>query len=84
MTQTDELIKHLDKLNASFAKSFSLPRVFIRGIVGGVGTAIGASLVAGVLIAFLVRFISSFNYVPFMQNIQSVITPAIYKSTTEY
>ncbi|MFA7309558.1 MAG: hypothetical protein WC050_01500 [Candidatus Paceibacterota bacterium] len=42
----DEVIKHLEKLNAQIARQNSVSRMFFVGIVYGIGFFIGSAIIA--------------------------------------
>jgi len=50
---TQELVKQLQKMNVLLDREVSLLQVFIRGVIGGVGSVVGATIVAGFVVAVI-------------------------------
>lgn len=48
-----DVSEKIDRLNTLLANQISLPRVFLRGVVAGLGSIIGATIVMGFLIGLL-------------------------------
>ncbi len=63
-----ELLRNLNKniLDAvdTIKKRDTKKRVFLRGIISGVGTAIGATLVAGIILGVLTQFLVGLENIP--------------------
>ncbi|MBI4136864.1 hypothetical protein HY469_02265 [Candidatus Roizmanbacteria bacterium] len=56
----------LKHTNTLLAKRLSYKRMFLLGIVQGIGSAIGATIIAGIAIAIFFRFIHQFGYFNFL------------------
>lgn len=54
----------IDTLNTLLGNQLSLPRVFLRGVVGGVGSALGATIVFGLIVALMAWAVVSLVNVP--------------------
>ncbi len=60
--RSKQIISKLDKL-------VSYKHNFLRGIVGGIGTAIGATLIAGVIVAVFAAFVDTVDEFPLINDI---------------
>lgn len=61
----EEVIEQLEKLNEETAKSHSLKRQFLVGVVYGVGFVVGSAIIASILIGLFTPLLS---HVPIVQN----------------
>jgi hypothetical protein len=52
-SSTDNLLQRLDKLNTLLENQISLPRVFLRGVISGLGNILGATIVMGVVVSLI-------------------------------
>lgn len=52
-----ELVREIQKLNTTLRKANSFWRIFLVGIVRGLGAAIGATLIAALALTVLWRFV---------------------------
>jgi hypothetical protein len=52
-SSTDNLLQRLDKLNTLLENQISLPRVFLRGVISGLGNILGATVVMGVVVSLI-------------------------------
>jgi hypothetical protein len=59
-----ELSQRIDRLNTLLANQISFPRVFLRGVVGGLGSALGATIVMGILVGLIAWLLVSLVEVP--------------------
>lgn len=57
----EELNKNIIELTKMAGRLNSLPFIFLRGIVNGVGTFIGATIVAAIAITVVVKILGVFN-----------------------
>ncbi len=51
--QHDKIIEHLDLLNRQVARQNSLPRMFVIGIVYGIGFFVGSAILATIAFGIL-------------------------------
>jgi hypothetical protein len=63
------LTTELAKLTKQMANANSYWKIFLRGIVAGIGTALGATIIAGLLVAFLASVVDSVDDIPILNNI---------------
>ena len=70
-TDTKETIAtsaQIERLNKLMTNQLSLPRVFVRGVIGGVGSALGATIVFGLLVALIAWAVVTLVNVPVVGN----------------
>jgi len=60
----NELAQRIDKLNVLLANQISLPRVFLRGVVGGLGSILGATIVMGIVVGVIAWLLVNLVGVP--------------------
>lgn len=65
----DELAVNIKELDKDIVKANSFYRVFLRGVLWGVGTALGATIVAAIVITLLSKIINSMNYIPVLRDL---------------
>lgn len=63
-SSTDDLSQRLDKLNTLLANQISLPRVFLRGVIGGLGSILGATIVMGIVVGLIAWLLVNLVDVP--------------------
>jgi hypothetical protein len=53
----EDLVVQLEKANKTVRKEFSFKRIFIRGLLQGLGIVIGSTILAGILYSLSTKFI---------------------------
>jgi hypothetical protein len=60
-TDIESLNKNIVKLSAMVERVNSYTFIFLRGIIGGVGTFIGATIIATIVITILIQILGVFG-----------------------
>ena len=53
----EDLVIQIEKVNKVVKKEFSFKRIFVRGLLQGLGIVIGSTILAGVLYSVSVKFV---------------------------
>ena len=77
---TQQFDTELKRINDLLGKRVSYKRMFLLGIVHGIGSAIGATIIAGIALALLFRFINQFGYFNFLEQ---TLSPASLDKSME-
>lgn len=57
------LITHLEAIRAELAEEHSLPRLFARGVVYGVGFFLGSAIIATILLGILGPWVAQIGWI---------------------
>ncbi len=57
----EKIESEISRLNTLLEKRVSFKRMFLLGVVHGLGTALGATIVAGIFIALMIKVIQTAN-----------------------
>lgn len=63
MEQQDKIIEHLDLLNQQVARQNSISRMFLVGIVYGIGFFVGSAIIATIALGILGPWFAQFSWV---------------------
>ena len=61
--QHDMIIKHLEMLNRQVARQNSVPRMFVVGIVYGIGFFVGSAIIATIALGILGPWFAQIGWV---------------------
>ena len=64
-SQQDKIVEHLDVLNRQVARQNSIPRMFLVGIVYGIGFFVGSAIIATIALGILGPW---FAEIPWVRN----------------
>ena len=53
----EDLVIQIEKVNKTVKKEFSFKRIFLRGLLQGLGIVIGSTILAGILYSISVKFV---------------------------
>lgn len=57
--EMDKTTQEIRKLRETMIKKDRLGRVFVRGLINGIGTAVGATIIAAIAIAIFVQILTT-------------------------
>jgi hypothetical protein len=59
----DAIIEHLERLNAHVAKQNSLPRMFLVGVIYGIGFFLGSAIIATIVLGLVGPYFAQISWV---------------------